>query len=283
MRAIATLALLSAVCLIGCGTDSTQPAAKDEVAVFGYLYVDETVGNSNAVYVTRTRPIDVVFDPVEATVVGATVLLRKEGGAAPDTLRMIAPGRYANPAVVIAPLTTYNLTIQIAGRPPITATTRTPNRITMLREPRVLPGVMHHASIPDSFPIVFSCPDPQQIFLGDIYCLEDWRDARYIHRFGNADGPNGYKDYGGDNDPPRHIFGWFRAKDLDREGADYRLGWYGDMMAFYGTNAVGLLAIDDNYYNYLYRDHPELHGGLTGAIGVFGSACRKQYRVKVVQ
>jgi hypothetical protein len=53
------------------------------------------------------------------------------------------------------------------------------------------------------------------------------------------------------------------------------------MMVFYGRQQVQLLSIDDNYYNFLYREHPEESGGIIGGIGVFGSAYRKDYRVEV--
>ncbi len=100
--------------------------------------------------------------------------------------------------------------------------------------------------------------------------------------------PTDFTEYGGASGPPRHIFSYFRVKDIehaDPDGSDgplptvYRITWYGDMMAFYGKQEVGIFAIDANYYNYLYRDHPELNGGITGGIGVFASACRKQYFV----
>jgi hypothetical protein len=54
-------------------------------------------------------------------------------------------------------------------------------------------------------------------------------------------------------------------------------------MAFYGQYEVGVYSIDDNYYNYLYRDHPERNGGVTGGVGCFSSACRKTYRVRVIE
>jgi len=31
------------------------------------------------------------------------------------------------------------------------------------------------------------------------------------------------------------------------------------------------LAIDENYHNFLHKEHPELNGGVNGGIGVFGS------------
>ncbi|MBD3334301.1 MAG: hypothetical protein GF355_02190 [Candidatus Eisenbacteria bacterium] len=54
------------------------------------------------------------------------------------------------------------------------------------------------------------------------------------------------------------------------------------MMVFYGRYEVQLPAIDDNAYNYLYREHPEESGGIVGGLDVFGSAYRERFQVEVV-
>ena len=121
------------------------------------------------------------------------------------------------------------------------------------------------------------------LFLLDVYCMERWEDARYINPFGDHDRPEDFDEYGGANREPRHIFAYFRIKNVEREKDRFRVSFYSAMMAFYGTYEVQLLAIDDNYYNYLYREHPEESGGIEGGIGVFGSAVRQRYIVKVVE
>lgn len=267
----------------GCGEDATRPEQRDEIVLFGYLYVGESVADSNAVYLTRTAGIDQYYDPEDAAVTGARVRLRNEESGAVDTLRMIRPGFYANPAVTVLPRTTYTLTAEVSDGTVITATTTTPHPFEILAGPRTLPGEMTHASIADSFPIVLTCPDPEQILIVDVYCLEDWQDAIWIHPFGNSDTPQDYQEYGGANSEPRHILAYFRAKDTEHEGDTYRISFYGDMMWFYGHQQVGIFTIDTNYYNYIYRDHPELNGGVNGGIGVFGSACRRQYLVRAVK
>jgi hypothetical protein len=277
------LFLLLGVLLASCGEDTTGPPTRDEVALFGYLYVGESMGEENAIYLTRTRPVLEQYDPQDAAVTGAIVTLRKEGAERADTLAMVAPGRYANPAISIEPRTKYTMTAEIEGWPPITAATTTPDTFTVLREPVELPGEMVQSAIPDSFPIVLVCPDPEQILVVDVYCLEEWQNAYFIHEMGSSDTPQDYQEYGGDDGEPRHIFAYFRAKDIEHEGSTYIVTWYGDMMWFYGEQQVGLFAIDQNYYNYIYRDHPELNGGVTGGIGVFASACRRQWHVKAVK
>jgi hypothetical protein len=278
LRTILFLPLL----LSGCGNAPTQPKYVEQVAVSAYLYVGEAVSRSNPVVLTRTRPVDEYYDASEAAIRDAVVTLRADDTALEDTLWMVAPGRYANPAIVIRPRTTYHLKAQ-AGGATISASTTTPIEFNVLSGPLVIPDVMRHAAIADSFPLIVNCLDPEQIFLVDLYCLEAYQNARYVLQIGTAEYPKDYAEYGGDNREPRHISAYFRLKDLGGGEAGYRLSFYGDMMAFYGEYRVGVFSIDQNYYNYLYREHPELNSGIRGGIGVFGSACRRQYHVKTIE
>jgi len=240
--------------------------------------------DSNAVYVGRNLPVLDLYDDEEAAVRDATVLLLEEGAAAADTLRQVAPGRYNAPEVIVKPRTGYHLRVEIPGRETITATTVTPAPFEVADEPLALPEEMKHDEIGDKHPITFTCDDPRQIFLVDVYCIEHWEDAEYVEAFGTNDSPDDYDEYGGDNGEPRHIAPFFRIEDLDGKNGDlYTIDWYGDMMVFYGRYDVNIYSIDENYYNYLYRDHPERSGGINGGIGVFGSACRAGWRVKVVK
>ncbi len=278
--ASAILAAVLAGCTAGCTGDSTGPQTRREIVVFGHLFVGEAVSVENAIHVSEVRPIDEYFDPEEAGVTEARVTLQRRGSE-PDTLALVRPGCYANPAVVIEPRTTYDLRILIPGRDPISASTTTPWAFETHREPRVLPETMRLEAIPDSFTIAVTCPDPEQTFLVDVYCEEYWPDARYVDPAGSHDRPSDYEEYGNDNGEPRRIFAYVRMKSMESEGADRVVNFYDGMMVFYGRYTVSCLTIDDNYYRYLYRDHPEENGGIAGGIGVFGSACRKRFRVRV--
>lgn len=280
----ALVALLLPILISACGDDSTKPDFQEEIALFGYLYVGEAVSDVNAIRLERTRPVDQYYDASQAAISNAIVTLRADSATVEDTLGMTTPGNYANPGVVIRESTTYHLKAVIDGRT-VTATTTTPLLFEAVREPRVITeGDMIQSTIADSFPIVIACPRPEQIFLVDIYCLEDWQTARQVHQFGGGDStPDSYDEYGGDNGEPRHIQAYFRLREIEESDQGYLVGFYGDMMWFFGRYTVGVFSLDENYYNYLYRDHPELNGGVTGGIGVLGSACRKQYLVKVVE
>jgi hypothetical protein len=267
--------------LAGCEGDVAGPELRDEIAVFGFLYVGEAMNDSNAVLVTRTQPLLEVYDPEAAAVTNAIVTLLREGNSTPDTLSMVRPGYYADPSIVIDSLTTYDLTVSIPGEDPITATTTTPVSYNLLSGPRPLPDSMRYVEIPDRYPFELVCPDEEQIFMVDVYCLENWQDARYIYPWGDHDRPDDEEEYGYDNGEPRRISAYFRINDVTRDGDVYTVGFYSAMMVFWGRYEVSLLAIDDNYYNYLYRDHPEESGGIVGGIGVFGSACRDRFLVKI--
>ncbi|MBN1827377.1 MAG: DUF4249 family protein [Candidatus Eisenbacteria bacterium] len=269
----------------GCGGDDlAEPDTAEEIVVFAYLYVNEAVADSNAVYVGRNQDLLDVYDDGEAAVPDATVLLLEEGAAEADTLWQVSPGRYNAPGVIVKPLTRYQLRVEIPGRATITAATVTPAPFEVVDGPLVFPDEMKHDEVGDKYPITFTCGDPRQIFLVDVYCLEHWEDAEYVEAFGTDDYPNDYDEYGGDAGEPRHIAPFFRIEDLEGKNGDlYEIGWYGDMMVFYGRYDVNIYSIDDNYYNYLYREHPERSGGIDGGIGVFGSACRAGWTVKVVK
>jgi hypothetical protein len=288
MRRLCSVSILAAlllpIVLSACDSSSTRPEFDSQIVVFGYLYVGEGVAGLGGIHLGHTVPVDEYYDTWQAAISNALVTLRADGAAVADTLPRVGTGVYGDPALIIRAKTTYHLEIRVDGRT-VTATTTTPAAFETPREPRVITaGVMRQSAIADSFPIVIACPDPKQIFLVDVWCAEDWQNARFIHRIGGGqDTPQSYEEYGGSDGQPRHIAAYFRLKDLSHSDQGYLVGFYGDMMWFYGQYKVGIFSIDENYYNYLYRDYPERSAGVNGGIGVFGSACRKQYSVKVVE
>ncbi|MFN8179761.1 MAG: DUF4249 family protein [bacterium] len=270
----------AALALAGCGGDTVGPNTAQTFTVFGYLYVGETIDAANAIHVARVQPIATVYDPAAAAVSNAIVTLSRAGAPA-DTLDLVAPGAYADSAIVVVSQTTYRLRIEIPGESALTAATTTPVAVEITGGPPELPQTVRHDVLQDAFPVLVRCDDPDQILLTDVYCLEDWHDARYIASIGPRDKPESYDEYGGDNREPRHIFAFFRADDVVREGDQSLINFYGAMMAFYGRYQVHISSIDANVYDFLYKDHPEENGGIVGGIGVFGSACRRSWNVEV--
>jgi len=192
-------ALCLALLLAGCGDgDKTGPETEERIVLFGYLYINEPISEENAIFLSRTMPVLDSYEIDEAVISGATVTLQKDGEAGEDTLHMVRPGYYANPEVVIEPLTTYYLSVDIDGESPISASTSTPYPFDVLSEPRVLPEEMVYSTIADSFPIFLTCEEEDQVFVVDAYCLENWQDAKYIRPF-DDDYPSDYDEYGGRN------------------------------------------------------------------------------------
>jgi hypothetical protein len=268
----AMLALAALLALAGCAEDTTGPQATGTIAVFGTLYIGERPAGVNGIHVTRVEPIDAPYDADSAAVNDALVTLLREGEVEPDTLEWMGPGVYGTWRTIEA-RTTYHLRVEVPGHAPITASTTTPYAF----EAEGGPPHRHVAydSLQAFYPILVRCEDPRQVFVVDAYCQEKWEDARYVNPFGNRNAPDDYDEYGGDNGEPRHIFGYFRLEQVVMSGDAYLIDFYSAMMVFYGEYDVQVLSIDDNTYNYIYRDHPEENGGIVGGIGLFGSAQRR--------
>lgn len=276
----ALLPVVVALALAGCSSDATAPQETGTIAVFGTLFVGEALPSfpdTNAVHVTRVRPIDERYDREEAAVDDAVVTLLRDGAAAPDTLSLRGAGAYGNPNVVIRPNTMYRLRVEVPGHDPITAATTTPDSSEIAGGPP--PFVPEHESLQDRYPILVRCGNPEQVFLVDAYCRETWVTARYVNPFGSHNAPDDDEEYGGENGEPRHIFAYFRIEQVIQSDGAYVIDFYSAMMAFFGAYDIQVLAIDANLYNYLYRDHPEENGGIRGGIGLFGSAQRRVWHV----
>ena len=269
----------------GCHYETAQPAPVHEVALFGTLYVGEAIDPNNAIHLSWTEPVNQYYSPANAAIDDALVTIWEDGSARVDTLFPVPlrPGFYAQPDLTIDSLTTYHLRASVDAATVLTATTTTPRPFHVLHGPPEIPAFVVHAEIAQRFPLVFQCADPDQIFLIDDYCVEDYNNARYVFSIGAGNTPSNYQEYGGDNGEPRHIFAYGRVRNLAQTPDGYTIPFYGDLMAFYGRYTVGLYSIDGNYYSYLYRDHPELHGGIHGGIGCFSSASRKVYHVNTVE
>ncbi len=299
-----TLAFLAA----GCSNEGDNPDFQEEIAVFGYLFVGEAINPDNAIYISKTTPLEVEFEPNTTGVISdAFVTLQKEGSTDPVVLDEVPdhPGHYYNSNIIIEAQTRYDLYIEAEGKT-ITSQTLTPYPMEVVEEPIGIPAsliyydngelcptdtipdsmTMVYDNIPDYHRVAFTCPDPseEQICMVDVYCLEKVRDARYIYVLNDHDRPDDSDEYEGNgNDEPRHISGLLRLKHFDQEGDNYIFDWYGGMIVFWGRYELGFYTIDENYYNFLYREYPERKSGIEGGIGVFGSASRSTYYVKIVE
>ncbi|OQY27355.1 MAG: hypothetical protein B6244_10865 [Candidatus Cloacimonetes bacterium 4572_55] len=293
----------------GCSNDSGDPDYREELVIFGYLFVDEAVTPENAIFVGKTLPIDEYYEQSRSALSGAIVQLENEDASESFLLTeedpQNRPGFYSNSDVVIESQTHYRLTVETADQSKSAfSQTFTPYLMEMIEEPSYIPKelifdeddellptdtvpdslTMVFDDIPDYHRIVFRCSDPteEQICLVDIYCLEKWQDAHYIYVLNDHDQPEDEEEYEGQgSEEPRHTMGYLRLENFDEENGDYVFNWYGGMFAFWGRYELGLYTIDDNYYNFLYKTNPEQNSGIEGGIGVFGSACRQVYYLKI--
>ena len=135
----------------GCGEETTGPDTQNEIVVFGFLYVNEPLSDSNAVFIARTMPVEDYYDINDAVIADATVTILKGDDTVPDTLTMVKPGYYNRPDLLIEELTTYSLTVEVDGETVITATTTTPDAFQVIREPEVVPVAMIYEAVPDSY------------------------------------------------------------------------------------------------------------------------------------
>jgi hypothetical protein len=282
--------LLVGFLLTGCSEDSNRPPTSEAVAVFGYLYVGETINTANAIHIARVQPVEAYYDAGAAGLEDAEVswYWDETGLDSPRPLVSIGGGRYVDPDSnriehVIAGGQPYALRVVLPDGRELTGRTITPRWARIDGGPPVAPETVRQEVLQDSYPVLVWCDDPDQVLLVDVYCLEDWEDARYINSFGPNDSPSSYDEYGGVNGEPRHIHAYFHAKDVVRRHDAYLVDFYGAMIAFYGRYQVTISAIDDNVYNFLYRDHPQEHGGIEGGIGVFGSAVRRSWTITIVE
>ena len=56
------------------------------------------------------------------------------------------------------------------------------------------------------------------------------------------------------------------------------------MIQFYGSYTIQILAIDENFHNFLTNsEYPEKRGGINGGIGVFASVSGETYHLNIVK
>jgi hypothetical protein len=281
--AVAMLMVISA-----CSKNPAAPEYQKEVSVYGYLWVGQPLSKEHALSITWTRPIDQYYDSGEAAVKNAhiTITERGSGRVYPLMADLARPGFFYNDSVLIKSRTRYTLQVQADGRL-VTAETTTPDQIdvatALSRESvnTVLPKNLGYEK-----PVHIECPTPEQMMLVDISCQEAFQDAEYINTFGPHKYPDDQEEYdGGRNGQPKRIQVLVKYSDLvtDEYPDQHVIYWYASMLVFYGRHNMQIMAIDENYHGYLYKENPSLNGGVRGGIGVFGSVSGELFKLQVVK
>ena len=274
---------------VGCNTSPTKPAYQKELTVFGYLWANERLSSEHAVWIAYTRPIMDTYRSSEAALSGGDVFITEGSSGASFRLHEDPekPGYYCNDSLLVLPGDSYRLQV-VTTEKTVTAETDVPlafELITALRTDTV--NVVRTDALFKDEPIYLQCENPDQVVLVDMTCNESFQNAEYIHPFSDSrKHPETQDEYdGGENREPRHIFAIARVRDFQSAeyGGQSVIFWYTSLLVFYGSYTLQVAAVDDNLHGFLYKEHPEMEGGIQGGIGVFGSLCGKRFRFQVVK
>ncbi|MBC8184349.1 DUF4249 family protein [candidate division KSB1 bacterium] len=280
---IALMILIS----ISCDKNPAGPEYQKEITVYGYLWAGESLNADHAILISYTRPVDEKYSLNDAIPENANVTLKDESTGevvqlndSPDS-----PGFFYNDSLIIKPQTNYTLTVEADGKT-VTASTTVPPALAI--ETDLMTNNMNYVyrdNLGINKPVTLRGENEKQIIYVDMYCNESWQNAEFIDNFGPHDKSEDSERYDqGRNAEPRHIQAFMQLKDLktDFYPGEYVVFWYHSMIVFYGSNTMQILAIDENYHNFLHKEHPELSGGVVGGIGVFGSVCGEDFDFMVM-
>lgn len=273
---------------MGCSKNPSQPEYQKEIMVFGYLQGNAPLDPSHAISIKYSQPLNAVYDNDHAAIRNAAVTLTNASTGSTWTLLDTdsLPGFYFNEELIIQPGTTYSLIIETEDET-VTASTTVPPAISLTSDLRI-------DSVNDEIqkdlgyrkPIFVDCdecPDDLTILV-DMFCDEPFDNAKYINPFFNQEKPMSQEEYdGGINGEPRHIQAMVAFQDLySEEYGRHTIFWYASMIVYYGRQTMQVLAIDNNYKNYMFDEHPVYSGGIQGGLGVFASMCGQTYRLNII-
>ncbi len=282
------MVLLLLLILNFCAKNPSAPEYQKEVVIFGFLWGNEYLSEQHAIMVNYTAPVQQSYSINDAAIENAVVKLKDLSTGHEVLLKEIAdrPGFYYHDELLIKPNAAYLLTVHIEDKL-VTATTTVPPLLTLeTKLDSEAVNFVYRDNLGFEKPIKLFCENEEQIIYVDMFCNEDWQNAEYLDSFGANSKPKNRAEYDqGKNAEPRHIQAFMRLKDLKTSfyPDEYVIFWYHSMIVFYGSNTMQLLAIDANYHNYLYQEHPELKGGINGGIGVFGSVCGEDFILMVMK
>lgn len=277
------LIVLLVILISGCEKNITAPDFQNEMTVFGFLWGERYLTEDQAIMIGYTKPIREYYEWEEAAIKDADVTLFDMTTGDTTTLVMSDNklGYYYNESLLIQPRHTYKLTIVVDGKT-VTSTTTVPPVLqinTNLKTDNV--NVDTYEGLGVRYPIFVNCEDEDQVLLIDMFCNEDWEDARYVTKIFGQEKPNDEDDYsGGGNGEPRHIMGYgpLKGMEYNEANASYIIDWYSSMLVFWGSYTMMCIAPDDNYNTYYTTpEYPEFKCGVEGGIGVFGSFTGEKY------
>jgi hypothetical protein len=280
--------LLAFVLCFACSKNPAAPDYQKEVSVFGYLWGNQALSEKYAVSISYSQSITSFYDFQKAAISGAEVTIIEAGteNVYELTESSTQKGNYYNEQLLVKPKTTYRLSIKTDGKT-ITATTRVPDDLKITTELKMdSANEVHQTNLGFDKPVYLESDSLEQIILVDVFCNEQYEKAEYLYPFHDDHKfPDDQNEYdGGISGEPRHIQALVPYKELVSEKFDGQnvVYWYASMIVFKGSNTMQVLAIDDNYHNFIMSEHPVYSSGIVGGIGVFGSVVGEKYELMVV-
>jgi len=275
--------------LLTCSKNPSAPNYEKEITVFGFLWGNKPMTAERAMMISYTQPIDAVYDLQQAAIKNANVTITEVSSGNVFILSDLEkPGFYFNDKLIARPKTEYFLKIEVENKV-VTARTIVPPALdlqTDLQTGRI--DSVYQEKLSFEKPIFVACEDDEQIIVVDVYCNESWENAEYINPFWGKKKPEDAGEYGGrdGNSEPRHIIMTAKFKDLFSLNfpGQYAIDWYSSMIGFFGSYTMQVMAIDENYYNFINKnEYPELQSGVEGGIGAFGSMCGETYQLYILK
>lgn len=275
--------------LFSCSKNPNTPNYEKEIAVFGFLWGNKPITVDRAILISYTQPIDELYDLQQSVIKNANVTITEvNSGKIYSLSDAVRAGFYFNESLIVKPKNEYLLKVEVDDKI-VTAMTTVPPALliqTNLITDKI--DSVYQEGLSREKPIFLECEDGEQIIVVDMYCNESWEDAEYINPFWGQDKPGDADEYAGSdgNSEPRHIIASAKFRELFSINYPGRvvIDWYSSMIGFFGSYTMQVVAIDENYYNFINKnEYPELQSGVQGGIGVFGSVCGETFRLYVLK
>lgn len=262
-----SLSLIALLGLNSCSEPTYPSEYSNQVVVQGYLMANQPI---DSIIVRRTARLEEYVSEANLAINGAIVIITSnEINGIVDTLKAMPgnPGFYTstrNPQNIIKPKQTYTLFVRTPDGRTVTATTTVPDTFHIIAK-ETFPRVIYYRKGPDT--------DPTKPY------IIDWTSSSmhsdYITSVTSLDSLADQipRDFGNNNEekPNRTSYGF---NYIDKTHTE--IPWF--TFHYYGKHMLAILAIDNNYYNFIRQansggtDIREIKYDVIGGLGVFGSA-----------
>lgn len=282
-----SILLLFIIAMCGCEKNPAAPDPIEKLHVSAFLWGNKTLRKERAIFLSYTGAVDKFYDVNDHAVSDAKVTIKHiESNEIYELVHDDQnAGNWYNETLVPIPKNTYHLRVE-TDKDTVIAMTKIPPALIIHSELKIFAydqpdtNFEVHTNLSKRKPILLECDEPEVVVLEDAFCHERWEDAKYVEKMFGQEGPNSRNDYDqGINREPRHIIDGGRLVDyeVDAQTGYFIQDWYSAMIFFYRTTTVQIIALDDNYHNYVFSDVKEWTSGIVGGVGVFGSVTGEKF------